>query len=259
MAHKLKLTRDQLASFLTDHEQIRQFELLFATVETIAPDVVNEVSIAAGIADNKADQALAQIDVVQQEAQINASIAENRASQALDAIKSLTDAIELVALAPPPREFKRTRYGQFYDTTTQVAAAINTAYGITFNTTDLSSGIYLGSPTSRVYIDTEGLYDFQFSVQLDKTSGGTARFWIWFRLNGTDIPNSASEVQIQGNDAEVFSSANLFIDLKAGDYVELMWAVSDISVQLQYRAAAAPVPAIPSVILTVSNNIRGLS
>jgi len=37
MATKLNLTRDQLATFLKTHEQIKQFEALFKTVDTIAP------------------------------------------------------------------------------------------------------------------------------------------------------------------------------------------------------------------------------
>jgi enamine deaminase RidA (YjgF/YER057c/UK114 family) len=58
---KLNLTRDQLASFLQDHEQIKQFENLFAVVDTIAPDVINEVNIAAGTAQATANEALAQL------------------------------------------------------------------------------------------------------------------------------------------------------------------------------------------------------
>lgn len=50
---------------------------------------------------------------------------------------------------------------------------------------------------------------------------------------------------------------NFVLSLKAGDYFELMWSVSDTSVQIVAQAASAPVPAIPSVILTVTNNIQG--
>ena len=60
-SRKLNLTRDQLASFLSDQQQIRQFELLFATVDQIAPDVVNEVNISAGTAQATANEALAQL------------------------------------------------------------------------------------------------------------------------------------------------------------------------------------------------------
>ena len=161
-------------------------------------------------------------------------------------------------MTPPPREFKRARYGSFYDTTTQTATTINTAKAITFNSTDLSNGVFIGSPTSRIIVDSEGIYNFDTSFQLDKTSGGTAEFYFWFRLNGTDVPDSASQIRIQGNNGEIFSSLNYFFDLKANDYVELMFSVSDLSVELLSVVATPPVPAIPSIILTVSNNIGGV-
>jgi hypothetical protein len=166
--------------------------------------------------------------------------------------------VEGIQMTPPPREFERSRYGSFYDTTSQTATVINTAKAITFNSTDLSRGVYLGTPTSRVYVDTPGIYNFDTSFQLDKTAGGTGLFYLWFRLNGVDVPNSASQIRIQGNNAEVFSSLNYFFNLNAGDYVELIFAVDDLSVQILAEAAAAPHPGIPSIILTVSNNIGGI-
>jgi hypothetical protein len=166
--------------------------------------------------------------------------------------------IEGLQMAPAPREFERSRYGSFYDTTIQTATTINTAKAITFNNTDLSRGVYLGTPTSRVYVDTPGIYNFDTSFQLDKTSGGVGLFYLWFKLNGVDVPNSASQIRIQGNDSEIFSSLNFFFDLNAGDYVELMFSVDDLTVQLLAEPAAAPHPGIPSIILTVSNNIGGI-
>ena len=172
-------------------------------------------------------------------------------------IMNLATDVQGLAVTPPVLpNLKRARYGSFYDTTTQVATVINTATAITFNTISLSKGVYLGSPTSRVYVDTEGIYNYQISIQLDKTSGGTAEFYIWFRLNGVDVSDSASQIRIQGNNAEIFSALNYLFDLKAGDYVEVMFSVTDLSVQLLAVAAAAPVPGIPSIILTVSNNIN---
>lgn len=257
-SRKLNLTRDQLAQFLTDQQQIRQFELLFAAVDAIGPDGVLEVNIAAGIAQTTAVQAISMIASLAQESAINAALAENKANQAMAMLGSLTASVEGLQMAPPAREFKRSRYGSFYDTTTQTATVINTAKAITFNTTDLSNGVYLGTPTSRVYVDTPGIYNFDTSFQLDKTTGGIAEFYFWFRLNGTDVPDSASQIRIQGNDAEIFSSLNYFFDLNAGDYIELMFSTSSLSVELLSVPATAPVPGIPSIILTVSNNIGGI-
>jgi hypothetical protein len=190
-----------------------------------------------------------------------AELSSESAVMALQAqIMNLSTDVQALASAPAPTpQLKRARYGSFYDTTTQTATVINTAKAITFNTTDLNNGVYVGTPTSRIYVDNEGIYNYDMSFQLDKTSGGVGDFYIWFRLNGVDVPNSASYIQIQGNNAEIFSSLNYFFDLKSGDYVEIMFSVSDLSVEVAAFAAAAPVPAIPSIILTVANNIEGAS
>ncbi len=282
VSSRLNLTRDQLAQFLTDQQQIRQFELLFATVDTLqvivgtdfefqadtAAATANEAlaqisalaqesAVSTAVIDGKTTLALDQISSLAQQTSVNIAAAENKVNQALALVDNLTKAVEGLQMTPPQREFKRSRYGSFYDTTTQVATVINTATAITFNTTDLSQGVFL-STTSRVMVDTEGIYDYQISIQLDKTSGGTAEFYIWFRLNGVDVTDSASQIRLQGNNAEIFSSLNYFFDLKAGDYVEIMFSVTDVSVQVAATAAAAPHPGIPSIILTVSNNIGGI-
>ena len=190
----------------------------------------------------------------------NTTDAQTNDSPLVSQIAELEKQVQALAVAPPTTpQLKRARYGSFYDTTTQTATTINTAKAITFNTTDLSSGVYLGTPTSRVYVDTPGIYNFDTSFQLDKTSGGVGLFYFWFRLNGVDVPNSASQIRIQGNDAEIFSSLNFFFDLNAGDYVELMFSVDSLSVQILAEVASAPHPGIPSIILTVANNIEGAS
>jgi hypothetical protein len=174
----------------------------------------------------------------------------------LDQIAELQKQVESLQVIPPPRQFAASRYGSFYDTTTQLATVIDTATAVTFNTTDLSNGVFL-STTSRVMVDTAGVYNFDTSFQLDKTSGGTGVFNFWFRLNGVNVPDSASRIRIQSNNAEIFSSLNYFFDLAAGDYVELVFSVSDLSVELKSFAAAAPHPSVPAIILTVANNIGG--
>ena len=171
-------------------------------------------------------------------------------------VATVANDLQALALTPvqtPP--LRQRRYGSFYDTTTQTAALANTAYAMTFNTTDLSAGVYIGSPTSRVYVDRPGVYNIQFSAQLDNTSGGDHLVWIWLRVNGTDVANTASEVRLKGNDAELVAAWNFLYNFKADDYFQLMWAVGDTGVRIKAVAATAPVPAIPSVILTVTDNI----
>lgn len=254
----LGLTRDQLATFLKYHEQIKAFENLFAVVEDIAPDVVQQAIIAAGNAQAGTAQALGALTEIAQGLAIQASAAETKAQQALDALAAVRQQVDYLVSAPPPREFKRARYGSFYSTATQTATVINTATAITFNTTDLSNGVRIGTTTSQVIVDTEGIYNFQTSIQLDSTVATAEAFYLWFRKNGVDVTDSASQVRVQGNNAEVFVALNYFFNLKANDYVELMFSVSNLGVQLLASGPVAPHPGIPSVILTVSNNIQGV-
>jgi hypothetical protein len=283
ISRKLNLTRDQLAAFLTDQQQIRQFELLFSTVDQLQVIVGTDFEFQADNAAAAANGALAQIIALAQETGVNdaalgakaqdaldriallaqetavtVALAESKANQALALVDKLNKAVEGLQMTPPTREFKRARYGSFYDTTTQAATVINTAKAITFNTTDLSNGVFIGTPTSRIIVDSEGIYNFDTSFQLDKTAGGTGIFDFWFRLNGVDVPDSCSRIRIQGNNAEIFSSLNFFFDLKANDYVELMFSVDDLSIEVTAFAAAVPHPGIPSIILTVNNNIEGV-
>ena len=168
----------------------------------------------------------------------------------------LAKRIDALELAPAVQPFsKRSAFGSFYDTTTQTAAVINTAYAMTFNTTDLSFGVTIGTPTSRVYVDTPGVYNIQFSAQLDKTTAPVGLVYIWLRVNGTNVANSATQIRIQGNNAETVAAWNFLYKFSAGDYFELMWSVDDTAIQIVASGAVAPVPAIPSVILTVSDNI----
>jgi len=140
--------------------------------------------------------------------------------------------------------------GSWFDTTTQTATA-NTATPMYCDSVGYQNGI-LKKFGSNFEVQVAGTYNLQFSVQLDQASGAGHHIFIWFRKNGVDIPWSASEVAIQGTTAESIPSWNyIFDNLQAGDYVSVMYSVSDPAVQLKSSAPVAPVPAIPSVIITM--------
>ncbi len=139
--------------------------------------------------------------------------------------------------------------GSWYDTTSQTTTA-NTATPMYCNSTDHQNGI-IKRYDNNFEVQYAGKYNLQFSVQLDQSSGAGHHIFIWFRKNGVDIPYSASEVAIQGTVAETIPSWNFIFDLQAGDYVNVMYSVTDAGVQLKSVAPASPVPAIPSVIITM--------
>jgi hypothetical protein len=90
---------------------------------------------------------------------------------------------------------------------------------------------------------------------VDRVSGsGTDTIDIWFRKNGTDIPESNTVVTVSGGAlaAKTVAAWNYMLDLSASDYVELIWRTSDINLEFTHEAASInPTrPAVPSVIVT---------
>ena len=150
-------------------------------------------------------------------------------------------------------------YGAFQDNTTQTAASINTAYPVKFNTTDLTNGVSVvndgSSNPTRVTLANTGIYNIQFSLQLEKTGGsGNMTVDIWIRKKGVDIPSTTGKVVLTGSAtaSPVIAAWNYVLDLTAGDYVQLMWSTSNTNVEIIAAGATSPHPAIPSSILTVT-------
>lgn len=145
-------------------------------------------------------------------------------------------------------------YGVFYDTTTQTNPVADTENLVTYNTIAESHGVTVdnGAPDSKIYVAQAGVYNFQFSVQLDKTGGGASAVYIWFKYNGSSIADSATKIVIDGPNAEVVPAWNYMLSMRQNDYFQLAWSSPDTNVVLAAAAASAPVPAIPSVIMTVS-------
>jgi hypothetical protein len=98
---KLNLTRDQLASFLQNFEQIKQFEKLFAVVDQVSPSSdTTAISIQAGNAEAAANNALAQIVTLAKDAAINSGNADQKAVQALNTLERIANTLECLANAP---------------------------------------------------------------------------------------------------------------------------------------------------------------
>ena len=143
--------------------------------------------------------------------------------------------------------------GSFYLTTQQTIPVINTAYAIPFNNTAESNQVAIGTTTSHIVTSISGYYNFQFSLQLAKTGGSNIGVWVWPRVNGVDIANSNTKLQITGSSSsESVAAWNFVLPMNAGDYFELMWAADDTRAIIKAEAANAFSPAIPPAILTAT-------
>ena len=153
-------------------------------------------------------------------------------------------------------------YGSFYSTQTQTNVA-STARSMSLNTTDITNGVSISGSTNpyNTYIKTEnaGVYDIQFSAQVDKTDSGTDEIWIWIRKNGINVTDSATSIQLVGNGAHYVAAWNFFVNAAANDYFQLMWYSPDANVRLHAEAGFGVVPGIPSLIVTANRVDQFLS
>ena len=143
--------------------------------------------------------------------------------------------------------------GSFYLTTQQTIPVINTAYAIPFNNTADANQVAIGTTTSHIVTSVAAYYNFQFSLQLAKTGGSNIGIWVWPRVNGVDIANSNTKLQLTGSSSsESVAAWNFVLPMNAGDYFELMWAADDTRAIIKAEAANAFSPAIPPAILTAT-------
>ena len=141
-------------------------------------------------------------------------------------------------------------YGNFFDTTTQTIVGVNTHQPVRLNTTDLSNQVSIAN-SSHIVIANSGIYNIQFSLQVDKTTAAGAHIYIWLRKNGLNVPNSATELAVQGTLSEVVAAWNFVVQSEANDYYELVMSATDIHIRLKAVSTNGVVPAIPSVIVSV--------
>ncbi len=155
---------------------------------------------------------------------------------------------------------KLFNYGQWASLETQSGSA-NTAYAVKLDsTTNGSEGIYIanngsGFPT-RITAENTGLYNVQFSFQLNTTSTETCDFSVWYAMTGSNVANSNTDFSIDktAGGGNGVAALNFLTHITANDYVEIYWSKSTANGQLVYKAPqSTPTrPATPSAIVTIT-------
>ena len=155
-------------------------------------------------------------------------------------------------------------YGAFSSGVTQSAAS-NTATALTFNTTDFANGFSIVS-NSRITPDYPGLYNLQFSVQLQSLSNAPEDTYIWLKQYTAatstlaDIAGSTGIVGLlarknPGDPSHDIKGWNYYVSMAAGDYLQIYWSTTngtDVTIPY-YAASASPTkPATQSVVATMS-------
>lgn len=151
-----------------------------------------------------------------------------------------------------------SNYGGFQDTTTQIGSTtVGTPF--TFNTGDfIANGVTLAL-NSRLTVAVGGVYNLQWSAQLQNTDVGPQDVWVWLRINGADVTGSTGVIGLPARKtpSDPYHSLvgwNFFVTLTAGQYVEVVWLKSAATVTVPaYPASTSPAyPSTASVVITLN-------
>lgn len=143
-------------------------------------------------------------------------------------------------------------YGTFNRGTDFIPALANTAYALPFTSSTLSSGVFIGTPASRIVVGQSGLYNISCTLQYSSSNAAQKNVYSWVRTNGVDIPESAriSTLNLNGGYRTVLTSETA--SLAANDYVEIMVAVSDVAITVVAEPATAFAPGAPAANLLIT-------
>jgi len=146
-------------------------------------------------------------------------------------------------------------HGLFEDDTTQTFTA-NTPTVLAIADAEKEYAMSLAS--NQITVDYAGCYDIDVMARFENPLSQIHNAYVWFRVNGTDVPHSCQSVTVPDKQGSVNGAALVYIkhplDLVTDDYVEIVTAVDDANVTLTKEdAIASPYtrPAVPSLTITM--------
>jgi hypothetical protein len=142
-------------------------------------------------------------------------------------------------------------YGNFARTTSYAPAVADTAYAVPFDSTIISNGVSVGTPTSRIVVVESGFYSVSCTLQYSSSNASAKTTYTWIRKNGVDVAQSSRLVSLDSNGGYQLGVVSESISLGAGDYIEIMVAVTDIAATLAAVGATAFAPGSPAANLII--------
>lgn len=147
-------------------------------------------------------------------------------------------------------------YAEFCDTTDQTGNT-GAATAVKLNTTNISQGVTVandggGNPTWITFA-AAGTYYVVPSLQFANSASSDYNVTVWLALNGTRIANSATNITVPklADGGSGFFASPFVVTVTAGQYVQVMWLPANTAVTIEYTAAGAIAPAVPSAIVAV--------
>jgi hypothetical protein len=169
--------------------------------------------------------------------------------------------VNITAGTVPYNTITGRAYASFYDAgTTDQTGTTTDRTAVKFATASIVGlGITVVSD-SRITFAEAGTYRINLSLQFNNSSTSDRFVDIWFAKNGTNIADSNGRVSVPkiAEGGTYLVAYELFVEVTAGQYVEVYWRPENTVVTLHYRAAVVAnpgvtpaIPATPPAIVVV--------
>lgn len=147
-------------------------------------------------------------------------------------------------------------YGCFHNLANVTAVAADTVYQFEWPNVHINTNRVTVASNTQITIGQEGAYNFALELQAENTDNADRTAFIWLAKNGTDIDETCVRVSLLKEWKQVIVKEWIVNGLAANDYIEVRFAVDNISgIQLTaLPAQASPYvrPAVPSAVITVT-------
>jgi len=141
--------------------------------------------------------------------------------------------------------------GSFWSQTSQAVNAGGADTPINLSNTDLTvtNGLTCCTNGSEITVVNSGIYDFQFSAQIDSTANNSTMY-LWPQVNNVDVPWTNSSVHLRNSGSPTIAAWNFMLRMPAGAKFEMVMASNQAMSIVAEPEAGIPGPAIPGIIIT---------
>jgi hypothetical protein len=120
-----------------------------------------------------------------------------------------------------------------------------------FQVTSYEKGVHTSADDTQMVIETSGIYEVWYSIQLHSNVAQDIFTYIWLRINNNDVPNTNGRIETKSNTSDSLPIVPYILNLEAGDRVSFAGQSTGPGVQALAVSNNTIGPDIPSIIVGI--------
>ena len=121
-----------------------------------------------------------------------------------------------------------------------------------FEAVGFEKGLHTNGGNTQMVIETTGIYEVWYSLQVHSVVSQDIFTYIWLRVNGNDIANSNGRIETKSNTSDSLPIVPYILSLNVGDTVSFVAQNNRYDGNIQALAiTGTPGPDVPSIIVGI--------